>query len=47
VIFFCDGEGAFLQGFLRKVVCRTWFFGGEFVVGCWWIMVRSMVFFRR
>jgi hypothetical protein len=23
---------AFLQGFLRKTVCRTWFFDGE----SWW-----------
>jgi hypothetical protein len=27
------GGVAILQGFLRKVVCRTWFFDGEFVVG--------------
>jgi hypothetical protein len=25
----------FLRGFLRKVVCRTWFFDGEIVV-IWW-----------
>jgi hypothetical protein len=27
-------ECAFLQGFLRKVVRKTWCFGGEFVVDC-------------
>jgi hypothetical protein len=27
--------GVFLQGFLRKVECRTWFFDGESVVD-WW-----------
>src|SRR5271155_464213 len=33
--FFCwCGGVAFLQGFLRKVVCETWCFGGEFVVNC-------------
>jgi hypothetical protein len=36
VIFFLhDGGRRFLQGFLRKAVCRTWFFAGEFVVVCW------------
>jgi hypothetical protein len=25
---------AFLQGFLRKLGCRTWCFDGEFVVEC-------------
>jgi hypothetical protein len=26
---------AFLQGFLRKTVRRTWLFDGEIVVKCW------------
>jgi hypothetical protein len=34
VIFFCDGEEVFLQGFLRKAVFSVWFFGGEVVVNC-------------
>jgi hypothetical protein len=34
VVFFGDGEGVFLQGFLRKAVCRAWFFCGEGVVNC-------------
>jgi hypothetical protein len=34
VIFYWDGEEVFLQGFLRKVACRLWFFGGEVVVNC-------------
>lgn len=29
---FCLGPEAFLLGFLRKVVCRTWFLGGHVVV---------------
>jgi hypothetical protein len=28
-------EFAFLQGFLQKTGCRTWFFDGEIVVECW------------
>jgi hypothetical protein len=28
------GEVAFLQGYLRKTVSQTWYFGGEFVVIC-------------
>ncbi|MEO6807315.1 MAG: hypothetical protein ABI286_13015 [Edaphobacter sp.] len=28
-------EFVFLQGFLQKVVCRTWSFDGEIVVECW------------
>jgi hypothetical protein len=32
VIFSGDGGGWFIQGFLRKMVCRTWFFGGELLV---------------
>jgi hypothetical protein len=35
MIFSGAGGEWFLQGFLRKMVCRTWFFAGEFVVGCW------------
>jgi hypothetical protein len=31
LIFWCSGV-AFLLGVLRKTVCRTWFFAGEFVV---------------
>jgi hypothetical protein len=36
-VFFFSGVVmfAFLQGFLRKTVCRTWFFDGEIVVECW------------
>jgi hypothetical protein len=30
---FCCLMG-FLRGVLGKVVCRTWFFGGELVVDC-------------
>jgi hypothetical protein len=29
------GGRAFLQGFLQKVGCRTWFFDGENVVDVW------------
>ena len=32
--YWCGGE-MFLQGFLRKVGCRTWFFDGEIVVDSW------------
>jgi hypothetical protein len=32
--FFLAGECPFLQGVLRKTVCRTWFFDGKFVVKC-------------
>jgi hypothetical protein len=39
-LIFWRGGVAFLQGFLRKVVCRTWFFDGEIVVDCWRIVVR-------
>jgi hypothetical protein len=39
VLFILAGGVAFLQGVLRKAVCRTWFFGGEFVVEPWWIVV--------
>jgi hypothetical protein len=28
------GEWVFLLGVLRNLVCRTWFFGGAFVVEC-------------
>jgi hypothetical protein len=31
-IFFGAGEVAFLLGYLRKTVSKTWCFGGEFVV---------------
>jgi hypothetical protein len=34
LVFFGDGEGVFLRGFLRKAVCRAWFFCGEVVVNC-------------
>jgi hypothetical protein len=39
-LIFWRGGVAFLQGFSRKVVCRTWFFDGEIVVDCWRIVVR-------
>jgi hypothetical protein len=35
MIFSGAGGGVFLLGFLGKMVCRTWFFDGEFVVSCW------------
>jgi hypothetical protein len=31
-LIFWRGGVVFLLGVLRKVVCRTWFFAGEFVV---------------
>jgi hypothetical protein len=34
VIFSGTGGGWFLQGFLGKKVCRTWFFDGGLLVGC-------------
>jgi hypothetical protein len=34
-LFFGVEVLAFLQGFLRKTVCRTWFFDGKSVVE-WW-----------
>jgi len=34
MIFFLRGGGWFYQGFLGKMVYRTWFFCGEFVVMC-------------
>jgi hypothetical protein len=30
----------FCRGVLAKTGGRTWFFGGEFVVESWWIVVR-------
>ena len=35
VLIVWRGGVVFLQGVLRKVGCRTWFFAGEFVVDCW------------
>jgi hypothetical protein len=33
--FFWCGGVVFLWGFLRKRGVTSWFFDGEFVVGCW------------
>jgi hypothetical protein len=44
--FFLAGEGSFLQGVLRKTVCRTWFFDGKFVVKCVVNVVKKRRFFR-
>jgi hypothetical protein len=46
-IFLGRGGLWFLQGFLRKVVCKTWCFGGEFVVNCVVEVVVWMHGFRR
>jgi hypothetical protein len=45
--YFGDGEGVFLQGFLRKAVCRAWFFRGEVVVNCVVNVVLSHHVFRE
>jgi hypothetical protein len=39
VLIFWRGGSAFLQGVLRKTVCRTWFLGGVIVVECCNIVV--------
>ena len=39
LVFFWRGGRAFLQGFLRFLVCRTWFLGGK----SWWICGESVV----
>jgi hypothetical protein len=46
-IFYGRGGVVFLQGVLRKVVCRTWCFDGENVVEC--VVKRGvfMVVFSR
>jgi hypothetical protein len=36
---------AFLRGVLGKVVCRTWFLSGEFVVDCVVIVDNGRSFF--
>jgi hypothetical protein len=35
VLIFLRGGVVFLQGVSRKMVCRTWFLRGDFVVD-WW-----------
>jgi hypothetical protein len=34
-LIFWRGGVVFLPGFLRKTVCRAWFFAGEIVVDAW------------